>query len=234
MDSEGTRKGVVRRITIRKRFKGFVPEGFKYCPQCRQILPISEFYVSRKRYDGLESMCKECKKTYSEYRYKKHSEEVKEQRRKMGNMNSYARNLIGQVAERVARGRLKRKGFSVQKFNHCNSPLCLECGLLRATKPDVIVKTGYPRECKRGKKWLKLMKYRDRLQKTRTSNKGITLDYYAKKDGEEYVIEVKANTSRLSKAQKELISYAKELGYNALYIHVTIDVTGKIDEIIEK
>ena len=78
------------------------------------------------------------------------------------------------------------------------------------------------------------MRYRDKLERARTSSKGISLDYYAKKNGEEYVVEVKANTSRLSKAQKELMSYAKELGYRVLYIHVTINVTREIDEIIEK
>ena len=152
----------------------------------------------------------------------------------MRSMNSYARNLIGRVAERAARGRLKREGFSVQSFDYCGSPSCfLHCGVLKATEPDVVAKEGYPRECKRGKKWLKLMRYHDELQKTRTSNKGISLDYYATKNGEEYVIEVKANKSRLSKAQKDLITYAKQLGYRVLYIHVTVNVVGKIDEIIE-
>ena len=214
-----------------KRFKGLVPEGHKYCPECRQILPISEFYISRKRYDGLESKCKVCKKAYSEKHYKKHAKEVKEQQRKMGRMNNYARNRIGQVAERIARARLKRKGFSVQKFDYCGSQ-CYHCGFF-AINSDPNMRS-YPKRCERGEKWLQLMRYRDKLERARTSSKGISLDYYAKKNGEEYVVEVKANTSRLSKAQKELMSYAKELGYRVLYIHVTINVTREIDEIIEK
>jgi len=171
-------------------------------------------------------------------------------------MNSYARNLIGQVAERAVRQRLKREGFSVQKFNHCKSLLCPECGILTPKEPDFTPKIGYSKECKRGKKWIKLMRYRDELKKPKTSNEknyviktihygdktleirtsGETtnLDYYATKDGEEYVIEVKANTSKLTKNQKELMSYAKQLGYHVSHIRVTINVTGKIDETVEK
>lgn len=163
-------------------------------------------------------------------------------------LNKQARNLIGYIAERLARARLKKKGYEIERFDRCGSPSCFECGWLSTSKEWHIGKERhYPKRCRRGKKWLELIRYRDQLvmryryellkfyQKTRKPLlKGVNLDYYAKKNGEEYVIEVKANTSRLSKAQKELIRYAKELGYHPLYIHVTIDVTGKIEEIVEK
>ena len=163
-------------------------------------------------------------------------------------LDKRARNLIGYIAERLARARLKKKGYELQKFNYCGSRLCFECGWLSTSKEWHIGKERhYPKRCRRGKKWLELMRYRDQLimryryellkrfrQTLKPLTQGVNLDYYAKKNGEEYVIEVKANKSRLSKAQKELVRYAKELGYRALHIHVTIDVTGKIDEIVEK
>lgn len=163
-------------------------------------------------------------------------------------LNKQARNLIGYVAERLAKGRLKKKGYEIESFDYCGSERCFECGWLSTSKEWHIGKERrYPKQCRRGKKWLELMRYRDQLvmryrydlirffEKTRKPLlKGINLDYYAKKNEEEYVIEVKANTSRLSKAQKELVKYAKQLGYCVLHIHVTIDVTGKIDEVVEK
>ena len=163
-------------------------------------------------------------------------------------LDKQARNLIGYIAERLARARLKKQGYEIQKFNYCGSRSCFECGWLSTSKEWHIGKERhYPKRCRRGKKWLELMHYRDQLvmryryelmeyfEKTRKPLlKGVNLDYYAKKDGEEYVIEVKANKSRLSKAQKELVRHAKELGYRVLHIHVTIDVTGKIDDILEK
>ena len=153
-------------------------------------------------------------------------------------LDKQARNLIGHIAERLARARLRKEGYEVQKFNHCGSPMCYECGFYlknkkRISETEFTVNEGtYPKRCRRGKKWLKLMHYRDQVQKRITES--LNLDFYAKKNGEEYVIEVKANKSRLSKAQKELVRYAKQLGYRALHIHATIDVTGKIDEIVEK
>ncbi|RLI40779.1 hypothetical protein DRO69_12465 [Candidatus Bathyarchaeota archaeon] len=167
-------------------------------------------------------------------------------------LDKQARNLIGYIAERLARARLKKQGYEIERFNYCGSEACFECGWLSRGKKsrDITERESekhYPKRCRRGKKWKKLMRYRDQIvnryenellkffEKTRKPLlKGVNLDYYAKKDGEEYVIEVKANKSLLSKAQKELVQRAKELGYRVLYVHVTIEVTGKIDEILEK
>jgi len=146
-------------------------------------------------------------------------------------MNSYARKLIGSVAERAVKGRLKREGFSVQKFNYCGSPQCHECGF--STSHSDPTREEYPKQCKRGKKWLELMRHCDELKKTRTYLQGTGLDFYATKNGEEYLIEVKANKSRLSKSQKKLCNYAKKLGYHILYFRVTINVTGKINDVSE-
>ena len=44
------------------------PAGFchnsKYCPNCKQVKPLSEFYKDIYRPDGLQSWCNTCQKTY--------------------------------------------------------------------------------------------------------------------------------------------------------------------------
>lgn len=32
----------------------------KRCPKCAQTLPISKFYISKTKYDGLQTYCKQC------------------------------------------------------------------------------------------------------------------------------------------------------------------------------
>ena len=75
------------------------------------------------------------------------------------------------------------------------------------------------------------MQYRDKLPSRGT--RGFNLDFYAKKDGKEYIIESKTNSARIRKSQLKLIEYAKELGYIPILIRSRIEVTGEITEIIE-
>lgn len=45
----------------------YSPNGqltYKWCPHCGKMLPVSEFYKNRSSYYGLETFCKECKRTY--------------------------------------------------------------------------------------------------------------------------------------------------------------------------
>lgn len=49
------------------------------------------------------------------------------------------------------------------------------------------------------------------------------LDYFAAKDGVPYVIEVKANTSRLSRWQAIRLEWMKRLGFNSYVAHVKFD-----------
>lgn len=42
-----------------------VPRGSKFCHACQTVHPISEFYSSRNRPDGLHTQCKECHKETS-------------------------------------------------------------------------------------------------------------------------------------------------------------------------
>ena len=56
----------------------------KYCGKCQQTQPISEFAKNANRKDGLQTMCRSCKKTYDKaehqrnkgYYYKKNKETV--------------------------------------------------------------------------------------------------------------------------------------------------------------
>jgi Recombination endonuclease VII len=37
-----------------------VPEGFKYCPQCKEVKPVAEFGSNRAKKSGLTAYCKPC------------------------------------------------------------------------------------------------------------------------------------------------------------------------------
>jgi Recombination endonuclease VII len=45
---------VVREVVV-------VPDGHKFCRSCERTLPVTEFSVSRRQRDGLNSQCKQCK-----------------------------------------------------------------------------------------------------------------------------------------------------------------------------
>lgn len=40
----------------------FIPLGKKRCNQCKEILPLSEFYKRSKSFDGRAYKCKKCSK----------------------------------------------------------------------------------------------------------------------------------------------------------------------------
>ena len=42
----------------------------KYCPCCKEDKPDSDFYTETKRYDGLSSNCKDCKKERNRQHWK--------------------------------------------------------------------------------------------------------------------------------------------------------------------
>lgn len=43
------------------RYKGHVPDGFKYCTKCSQVLPHSAFHKAKNRHDGLSYCCASCR-----------------------------------------------------------------------------------------------------------------------------------------------------------------------------
>ena len=53
------------------------PEGHKYCPACKQILPLDKFQVNAGRPDGKQAYCEECWPKYqAKYRLKPEAREV--------------------------------------------------------------------------------------------------------------------------------------------------------------
>lgn len=152
-------------------------------------------------------------------------------------LNKKARSLIGYIGERLAKEALEREGYTIESFDRCDARLYLVCG--EPVKPMKKYKPGgpeyeYPDNCKRGEKWLKLMHYRDKLVKIdRSVTRGMNLDFYAIKNGKEFIVESKANSARIRKSQIKLIEYAKELGYIPFLIKSKVKVTGGITEIKE-
>lgn len=54
-----------------------VPEGCKWCPACRQVLPKESFGKCKSRKDGLQNKCRACAATRSTRYNVEHPEEVK-------------------------------------------------------------------------------------------------------------------------------------------------------------
>jgi hypothetical protein len=50
----------------------------KHCGKCDQLRPVSEFYASRNRYDGLSVQCKECTKQRHRRNYESKKLEIRE------------------------------------------------------------------------------------------------------------------------------------------------------------
>lgn len=50
----------------------------KTCKKCGRELPLSEFNKDKSRKDGLQRMCKKCKKQYQKQYYQEHKEEKAE------------------------------------------------------------------------------------------------------------------------------------------------------------
>lgn len=147
--------------------------------------------------------------------------------------------LVGDLGEILAKQALEGEGYRIERFDGCNAELCYNrCGWYSRIIPLPDSQTTleehikpfsdfkYPSNCRRGEKWIKLMKHRDKLVSRYSSYRGSNLDFYATKDNKEYVIEIKTNKAVLEKSQKELIEYAKELGY--IPILVRSRVSGKV------
>jgi len=154
--------------------------------------------------------------------------------------------LIGDLGENLVRQALKREHYNLEDFDRCDAKICFRCGYSLEGRPppnynesqtsleqymDSFSIFKYPDNCKRGEKWIKLMRYRDELESRYSSYRGSSLDFYATKDDKEYLIEVKTNKGNLEKSQAKLIEYSKELGYIPLLINVR--VASKITKIKE-
>lgn len=58
----------------------YAPALEKYCPQCKQTLPASEFYVSRGQKSGLQSYCRRCQDGHNLEWLLEHRDQVRKYR----------------------------------------------------------------------------------------------------------------------------------------------------------
>lgn len=64
----------------------------KVCTKCRLELPLNKFSKNKKRNDGLESICKNCKNKYMQKWYKNNKELVSNYNKKYRKINSFELN----------------------------------------------------------------------------------------------------------------------------------------------
>lgn len=98
---------------MRAYFKGFVPKGFKHCYKCKEVKPLTEFYLDRGRYDGVKGMCKSCCIEYNRGYSKRPRVRAKWNERTRIRMYEHYHKL-----------RLK----ALQKISHLEKPCCIVCG----------------------------------------------------------------------------------------------------------
>lgn len=135
---------------------------------------------------------------------------------------------LGYAGELLAEEELNKRGYEVEPFSKCNSGLCFECGV--AVDKEDFLAGRIPEDCPRGENWRTLIRYYKKLGgiPASRSHRGVALDYYARKDGEEYIVETKTNQGRLTKGQEKLIERAKSLGFRTVVIHTKVMVIGEI------
>ena len=141
---------------------------------------------------------------------------------------------LGRIAERVAKEELKKRGYKFGDIGAHGRRTGIEIWECKECKPvgEQIHQCPYGRtveKCPFGEKWFKLAKYAQgvmahvQVERTARTN-GVFWDLHATKNGQDYIIEVKAGSGRLSKEQKNVLNYAKELGYKVLIVKVRVDL----------
>jgi hypothetical protein len=53
-----------------------INSSHKFCPKCKQLLPINNFAIYRRAKDSLQPICKACKSAWRRDYYDKHPEKV--------------------------------------------------------------------------------------------------------------------------------------------------------------
>lgn len=124
------------RSTVCQKCKALreIASGVKYCRRCAHVQPREQFSIDRRYLDGLQRMCKSCRKRYQ-----------REHKKKL-------------VARGTAARRVKRFGVSSEQFAEIfgrQRGLCAICLLSPATHLDHDHKTGTVRgilcdPCNRG------------------------------------------------------------------------------------
>lgn len=87
----------------------------KVCARCKQEKPITDFNKSVKQKDGLQSYCKECKKSYSAAHYisvkSQHSQSATQPH--LTEFDAFQpREIIAQIRERI--NYLRSKGWEYE------------------------------------------------------------------------------------------------------------------------
>lgn len=107
--------------------------GFKYCIDCNQALPVTDFYLEARRIDGLKPNCKECSKARSKKWAKENpdrSKEISKQYIANNPLEYKARQKVAQAKRRTALRQLPSTltardwEIALVYFNGC----CAVCG----------------------------------------------------------------------------------------------------------
>ena len=59
-----------KRRSEREAAKALIPEGYKQCYTCKQVLPLSSFSLSKNNNDGHRGSCRDCTNKYAKSRRK--------------------------------------------------------------------------------------------------------------------------------------------------------------------
>jgi hypothetical protein len=97
------RTGRCKRCKSKSKPKPSVPEGFKQCNKCLQILPATKefFHAARNHSYGLHSKCKECAQAYSAMYRQANREQI------LASKKSYREQNRAKVSQQLKSWRLK-------------------------------------------------------------------------------------------------------------------------------
>jgi hypothetical protein len=126
----GTHHTPETRLTIRlKRLEKSMPSAefarfkasngaLKWCPMCKHLLPVSEFYKNRRTWDGLFDRCKECASALAQAHHRKRGEdpEYREWRRKRTAEWREVAKADGRLSALNKKYDLKKYGITVEQF----------------------------------------------------------------------------------------------------------------------
>lgn len=101
---------------------------FKYCPKCKQTLPVKDFYPHKSHSDGLSSSCRECIKAYNHKRYHKvHKHDRKYKQR----VRAYQKTWYEENRDRLRAQRQKNHRKKREKAIAAYGGSCQCCGETR-------------------------------------------------------------------------------------------------------
>jgi len=140
---------------------------------------------------------------------------------------------LGRIGEDVAKKKLVMDGF---KISPISLHFCLN-GCVRVFGPKRIKACPYSKRkvgCPKGGKWIQLMSYAYKVLKDKSwginkKSRAIFFDSLVEKDGNEYLVEIKTNTARLTPWQDDLMKKARSLGYKTLLVKCFVKLSYKVN-----